>query len=136
MKRLLPALAATVLGVAGGALAQTAPVTINLLEQNKSGETGTATITPQGGKTQIVLQMKGAPAAAQPAHVHAGTCASLDPKPKIPLQNVVKGKSTTVVDMPMSEVMNGAINVHKSTDDIKTYVALRRPEGDEVDRRG
>jgi len=25
--------------------------------------------------------------------------------------------------MPMSEVMSGAINVHKSTEDIKTYVA-------------
>jgi Cu/Zn superoxide dismutase len=123
MKRLLPVFAATVLGVAGVALAQNAPVTVKLDEQNKSGESGTVTITPQGGKTQIVVQLKGAPATAQPAHIHAGTCANLDPKPKIPLQNVVNGKSTTVVDMPMSEVMNGAINVHKSTDDIKTYVA-------------
>ena len=123
MKRLLPALAVSVLGIAGVALAQNAPVTVKLLEQNKSGESGTVTITPQGSKTQIEVQLTGAPSAAQPAHVHAGSCAKLDPKPKIPLQNVVDGKSTTVVDMPISQVMNGAINVHKSTEDIKTYVA-------------
>ena len=123
MKRLLPAFAAALMSVAGFALAQNAPVTVKLNEQNKSGESGTVTITPQGNKTQIVVDLKGAPAAAQPAHIHAGSCASLDPKPKIPLQNVVSGKSTTVVDMPMSEVMSGAINVHKSTEDIKTYVA-------------
>ena len=123
MKRLLPALAVSVLGIAGVALAQNAPVTVKLLEQNKSGESGTVTITPQGSKTQIEVQLTGAPSAAQPAHIHAGSCAKLDPKPKIPLQNVVDGKSTTVVDMPMSQVMNGAINVHKRTEDIKTYVA-------------
>ena len=41
----------------------------------------------------------------------------------IPLQNVTDGKSTTTVDMPISQVMKGAINVHKSTSDLKTYVA-------------
>ena len=123
MKRLLPLVAATVLGFAGVALAQDKPATVKLNEQNKSGESGTVTITPQGNKTQIVVELKGAPAAAQPAHIHAGSCANLDPKPKIPLQNVVNGKSTTVIDMPMSQVMNGAVNVHKSTEDIKTYVA-------------
>lgn len=107
----------------GIALAQKSPVTVQLGEQNKSGETGTATITPQGSKTQIVLQMKGTPAEAQPAHIHDGTCAALDPKPRIPLQNVINGKSTTTVDMPMSEVTKGAINVHKSTSDLNTYVA-------------
>ena len=110
-------------GLAGIAQAQTSPVTVQLGEQNKSGEAGTATITPNGNKTQVVLQLKGAPAAAQPAHIHDGTCASLDPKPRIPLQNVTDGKSTTTLDMPMSAVMKGAINVHKSMSDIKTYVA-------------
>jgi hypothetical protein len=35
----------------------------------------------------VVLVIEGAPAEAQPAHIHDGTCASLDPKPRIPLQN-------------------------------------------------
>ena len=124
MKRFLPTVAmAAFTAMAGIALAQSGPVTVQLGEQNKSGETGTVTLTPQGSKTQVVLQMKGAPADAQPAHIHDGTCASLDPKPRIPLQNVVNGKSTTTLDMPMAEVKKGAVNVHKSASDLKTYVA-------------
>ena len=124
MKRVLPTVAvAAFTAMTGIALAQSGPVTAQLGEQNKSGETGTATITSQGNKTQVVLQIKGAPAEAQPAHIHDGTCASLDPKPRIPLQNVVNGKSTTVLDMPLAEVKKGAINVHKSASDLKTYVA-------------
>ena len=124
MKRLIPTVAmAAFAAMAGIALAQGSPVTVQLGEQNKSGETGTATITPQGSKTQVVLLIKGAPAEAQPAHIHDGTCASLDPKPRIPLQNVMNGRSTTTLDMPMSVVTKGAINVHKSASDVKTYVA-------------
>ena len=124
MNRLVAPIAmAAFAAMTGIAFAQNSPVTVQLGEQNKSGETGTATITPQGGKTQIVLQIKGAPAEAQPAHIHDGTCAALDPKPRIPLQNVMNGKSTTTVDLPMSEVTKGAINVHKSSSDLKTYVA-------------
>ena len=124
MKPLVPTVAAAAFAAMTGiALAQSSPITVQLGEQNKSGETGTATITPQGNKTQIVLQMKGAPAEAQPAHIHDGTCAALDPKPRIPLQNVTDGKSTTTVDVPISQVMKGAINVHKSASDLKTYVA-------------
>ena len=124
MKRFLPTVAvAAFTAMTGVALAQSGPVTVQLGEQNKSGETGTVTLTPQGSKTQVVLQMKGAPADAQPAHIHDGTCASLDPKPRIPLQNVVNGKSTTTLDMPMAEVKKGAVNVHKSASDLKTYVA-------------
>jgi hypothetical protein len=125
MRRLLPAVAAVTLFAAGSVLAQAeSPVTVSLKEQNKSGETGSATFTPQGNKTQVVLELKGAPADAQPAHIHAGTCAKLDPTPKYPLQNVVNGKSTTVLDVPMKQLMaTGAVNVHKSAQDVKTYVA-------------
>lgn len=124
MNRMVPIFIVAAFAATNGiALAQTSPLTVQLNEQNKSGETGTATITPQGSKTQVLLQIEGAPAEAQPAHIHDGTCASLDPKPRIPLQNVVNGKSTTTLNMPMSEVTKGAINVHKSASDIKTYVA-------------
>jgi hypothetical protein len=125
MKRILPVVAAaSLLLAAGGALAQDAPVTVKLGPENGSGESGTATFTPQGNKTEVVLQLTGAPATAQPAHIHEGSCAKLNPAPKIPLQNVVNGKSTTVLDMPMKQVMaGGAVNVHKSAQDVKTYVA-------------
>ena len=112
--------------VGASALAQDKPVTVNLSAQNASGEKGTATLTPQGDKTQVVIKLTGAPdATPQPAHIHDGSCAKLDPKPRVPLQNVVSGASTTSLDMKLSDIMSkgGAINVHKSATDVKTYVA-------------
>lgn len=111
---------------AGAALAQDKPVTVNLSAQNASGESGTATLTPQGDKTQVVIKLTGAPdGVQQPAHIHDGSCAKLDPKPRVPLQNVVGGNSTTTLDMKLGDIMSkgGAINVHKSAADVKTYVA-------------
>jgi hypothetical protein len=111
---------------AGGALAQDKPVTVNLSAQNASGENGTATLTPQGNKTQVVIKLTGAPeGVAQPVHIHDGSCAKIDAKPRVPLQNVVGGNSTTTLDMKLSDIMSkgGAINVHKSAADLKTYVA-------------
>ena len=101
-------------------------VTVRLAQQNKSKESGTARLTPEGDKTQVVINLKGAPkGVSQPAHIHDGTCAKLDPKPKYGLQNIVDGKSTSEVPVKIDELMGGnlAINVHKSADDIKTYVA-------------
>jgi Cu/Zn superoxide dismutase len=116
---------ATLALAAVSAIAADKPVTVSLSPQNASGETGTVTLTPQGDKTQVVINVKGAPDAAQPAHIHDGSCASLDPKPRVPLQNVVSGKSTTTLDMKLDDIMSkgGAINVHKSAADVKTYVA-------------
>ncbi|MBW8833327.1 MAG: hypothetical protein JF606_28915 [Burkholderiales bacterium] len=101
-------------------------MTVNLSSQNASGESGTATLTPQGDKTQVVIKLTGAPSGTQqPAHIHDGTCATLDPKPRIPLQNVVGGNSTTTLDMKLGDIVSkgGAINVHKSGAEVKTYVA-------------
>ncbi len=102
-------------------------VSVKMSPQNKSGESGTARLTAEGAdKTRVVISLKGGPKGTpQPAHIHEGSCAKLDPKPKHGLENVVDGKSTTVVPVGLSELMSGkmAINVHKSTDDIKTYVS-------------
>jgi Cu/Zn superoxide dismutase len=102
-------------------------VTVKMGAQNKSGETGTAKLTAEGAdKTRVEITLKGAPKGVdQPAHIHEGSCAKLDPKPKQGLENVVDGKSTTVVPMSLADLGKGnlAINVHKSKEDIKTYVA-------------
>jgi hypothetical protein len=111
---------------ASATLAQDKPVTVNLEPQNASGEQGTVTLTPQGDKTQVVIKLAGAPSGVpQPAHIHDGNCAKLDPKPRVPLQNVVSGNSTTTLDMKLGDIMSkgGAVNVHKSAADVKTYVA-------------
>ncbi|MGZ3497009.1 MAG: CHRD domain-containing protein [Vulcanimicrobiaceae bacterium] len=101
-------------------------VTVQLKPENNSGETGTATLTQEGSNVLVKVSLTGAPKTAQPAHIHEGTCAKLNPAPKYPLSSVVDGKSTTVVkDVKLSELTSGsyAINVHKSTEDLKTYVA-------------
>jgi hypothetical protein len=102
-----------------------APLTIPLKPLNGSGESGTATLTDTPAGLKVVLSLKGAPAAPQPAHIHNGSCAKLDPQPKYPLSNVVAGKSTTIVKgITISQLLGKtAVNVHKSLTDIPTYVA-------------
>jgi hypothetical protein len=111
---------------ASATLAQDKSVTVTLSSQNASGEKGTATLTPEGDKTQVVIKLAGAPnGVQQPAHIHDGSCAQLDPKPRVPLQNVVGGTSKTTINMKLDDIVSkgGAINVHKSAEDVKTYVA-------------
>src|SRR5438270_13978243 len=100
-------------------------VKVSMKAQNKSGESGSARLTPEGpDKTRVEITLKGGPKGTpQPAHIHEGSCAKLDPKPKQGLENVVEGKSSTVVPVGVDAVRGMAINVHKSTDDIKTYVS-------------
>jgi hypothetical protein len=100
--------------------------TVKLRAQNGSGETGTATLTPMGvNQTKVVVDLSGAPKSAQPAHIHKGSCAKLDPTPAYALQNLADGKSQSVVNVSINDLKKGsfAINVHKSQTDLKTYVA-------------
>jgi hypothetical protein len=94
--------------------------------QNGSGELGTVTLTAVGDKTRVDVALANAPTdVPQPAHIHEGTCAKLDPKPKYNLGLVTDGTATYMVDAPMSQLVAGgfAVNVHKSTKDIPTYIA-------------
>lgn len=104
-----------------------ASVTVRMHAENKSRETGTARLTAEGAdKTRVVISLKGAPKGTpQPAHIHEGTCKKLNPQPKYGLENVVDGKSTTEVPVGLEELRTGgfAVNVHKSADDLKTYVS-------------
>ena len=102
------------------------PLTIPLTAQNNSGENGTATLTQDGSKTKVYIEMTGAPVGSiQPAHIHDGTCAKLDKAPKWPLEALKDGKSTTIVPATMAEIMQQktAINIHKSATELKDYVA-------------
>jgi hypothetical protein len=101
-------------------------VTVDLATQNDSGESGTATLTGQGSRTNVVLALENpASDSPQPAHIHKGTCADLDPEPSYPLANVVGGASETTVDVPLEELKDGrfAINVHKSDAEAEVDVA-------------
>ena len=110
----------------GVAFAQQKSVTVRIHPQNKSGESGSAKLTADGDQTKVEISLKGAAkAGSQPAHIHDGSCKKLDPKPRYGLSNVENGKSTTTVPVKLEELTGGnlAINVHKSAQDLKTYVA-------------
>ena len=100
-------------------------LSVDLGEQNGSGQTGTATFTADGEKTKVVIDLSNPPGDPQPAHIHKGTCDNLNPQPEYPLTNVEGGKSETTVNAPLSELQDEdyAVNIHKSEADVKTYVA-------------
>jgi hypothetical protein len=112
-----------------GASAADTSVTVQLNAQNGSGESGTATITQvDANSVRVVVNLTGGGAALadpQPAHIHTGTCANLNPAPKYPLTSVVNGKSDTTVKASWDELSKSdfAINVHKSATEAATYVS-------------
>ena len=101
------------------------PVTVTLKPQNSSGESGTATLSDEGGKTKVVVSVTGQPAGTpQPMHIHKGTCATLDPKPTYGLPTLIDGKSEATVDVSLNDLQMGgfAINGHKSAQEASVYV--------------
>ena len=100
-------------------------VTIPLQAQNGSGEDGTAKLSDTSGGVSVVVTLKGAPATAQPMHIHDGTCTNLGGV-AYPLTCVVNGSSTTTVKGTTVAALLAkpfAINVHKSASDLATYVS-------------
>lgn len=107
--------------IAGGSLQ------INMGQQNNSGEAGNASVVDYKGGVNVAIHIKSEPkGASQPAHIHKGTCTKLDPAPWKPLNPVVNGQSMThLKGVSVAEIKKGkyAINVHKSANDLKTYVS-------------
>lgn len=102
--------------------------TIQLTEQNASGQSGTAVVTegPNGNAVVTLTLSGGIFTAPQPAHVHVGSC----PTPgavKYPLSDVVNGMSVTTLDASYEDMTQAtdklAINVHKSASESKVYTA-------------
>lgn len=116
----------TLVSVSAPAFAAHPDVTIKMVAQNGSGENGTATLSDLNGRTRVVIHVQHEnTTGVQPAHIHPGTCANLNPAPKYPLKDVVLGDSNTIVDVPMSSLLGGkyAINVHESKQNIAKYVS-------------
>jgi Cu/Zn superoxide dismutase len=101
-------------------------VTVTMNALNGSGQSGTATIARgKPGNLTVTIDLNGEPAgASEPAHIHPGSCADLNPIPKVVLSPVVDGRSVTTIAAPTSNPGARAIVVHKGTGaDMKTYVA-------------
>lgn len=99
---------------------------VKLKSQNDSNQEGLAALMEENGKVKVVLQVEsGAKDVPQPAHIHTGTCASIGGV-KYPLENVVNGKSETTINVSLADLLNSlplAINVHKSAQQVGTYVS-------------
>ncbi len=120
---------ALVLAMAGPACAFAASdsLTIPMKALNDSGETGTAVLTQQDDGVHVAVTLKNAPKdTPQPTHIHIGTCGNINKAPEYSLVNTVDGKGDSVVKgVKLSDLTAGkyAINVHKSSDDLATYVS-------------
>jgi Cu/Zn superoxide dismutase len=126
MKGLLTIIAALLVTSTAAFAAAPTAVTVKMNALNNSGETGTATLTQLPNGVKVTVNIKGAPAAAQPTHIHSGTCTKLNPAPEAPLSPLTGGKSVTVLSgKKLSDFTGGkfSINVHKSSNDLATYVS-------------
>ena len=100
--------------------------TITLASQNDSGVTGTVVLTDVGRRqTEVTVQVEPGGNLDMPAHIHPGTCVDLVPQVRYPLRSVINGASTTVVPSSLADLMAGnlAVNLHRSNDDMSTYMA-------------
>jgi hypothetical protein len=108
------------------AAAQDNSLTIDLKELNNSGISGTATLTDNGdGTTHVSIKVTGA-TGGHPAHIHEGTCDSLDPNPLYPLTDVnADGVSETDVPVSLDDLLAApyAVNLHESATNLGVYVA-------------
>jgi hypothetical protein len=85
---------------------------LELVEQNGSGQSGTATLTPaEAGSTRIVVDLKSPPAEPQPAHVHSGTCDDIGDV-FAPLDSLTEGRSESTVMLSLDELQRGGLIVH------------------------
>ena len=78
-----------------------------------------------GGRTILDLEIQSGPAGVlQPVHIHEGSCPDVGAV-AFPLQDVLAGRSVTVVDVLYEDIRTGdfAINVHQSAEEAGVYVA-------------
>lgn len=101
-------------------------LTLALAEQNDSGITGEAQLSPTSdGQLEVEIELDGSDGGPHPAHIHRGSCAELDPNPEFPLEDVVDGRSETTLELSVSDLVldEYAVNVHESPDSLDVYVA-------------
>jgi hypothetical protein len=87
-------------------------VRLELVEENKSRQSGTAVISPvDGERTRIVMEVNHPPDLPQPAHVHPGRCGNLG-DPIAALESLVNGRSETIVPISLADLQRGGLVVH------------------------
>jgi hypothetical protein len=104
---------------------ETDSVVVDLAEQNSSGISGTATLTAEGKKTQVRIELQGE-VGDNPANIFAGDCTDYDAKPVYGLEAVnADGVSESTIDVALADLQASAyqVSVHKSPDNLGTIVS-------------
>lgn len=97
-----------------------------LSEQNKSGQSGSATVTKDGDKVKVVLSLTGGKfTEPQPVHFHEGICEKPG-KVVYPLTDLEEGKSETTLNVSLEKLKSQApliVNAHQSKEKLSVYTA-------------
>jgi hypothetical protein len=107
-------------------------------ELNDSGISGTATLYEMGAQTLVELDLDGT-GEDHPAHIHAGTCGTIEPEADYDLTNVgEEGTSTTLVDVALADLLNGeyVIDLHLAPDQLGLLIACADITGTPVNAEG
>jgi hypothetical protein len=129
-RRLLPVVLVS-LAVAAGACGGSdsdeeagGPMRLELVEENESGQSGTAVISPVDGESaRIVMEVARAPDVPQPAHVHPGPCGNLG-DPIAALESLVNGRSETIVPISLADLQRGGLVVHAHKSEAEFEVSV------------
>ena len=107
--------------------AEQSDMTIQLGDQENSGQTGSATLTAKGAQMEVVIKVVPGPPEGdpQPLHIHFGTCGPNLGNRHYNLSDVVAGVSVTLIDAGLVSVTQGnnAINLHKSYPEFDIYTS-------------
>jgi hypothetical protein len=102
-----------------------ATININMGALNRSRQNGTARLSQSGRNVTVKVAVFNQPKrTVEPAHIHRGTCAHLNPVPYKPLTSVVNGTSVTTLPLDLRTLKQSrfAINVHDAKNP-KRYVS-------------
>lgn len=100
-------------------------ISINMLPQNDSGESGTAIFTDLGnGKTKIELKLENVPGGRQPAAIYIGSC-SQQGKLKYPLTDVTNGLKTNLAPGGSESIINASIKELRASLPMAIFVQSR-----------
>ena len=110
-------------------------ITVNLNEDNSSGQSGTALLTPRGGNTEVWLSLSPGALESEKVHIHSGQC-GVDTLGGVvyPLTSFSEGISGTLLKgVSISSLLTGdfAVNSHKAGDP-SVYTACGNIPGTDV----
>jgi plastocyanin len=94
-------------------------ITIDLAEDNDSGQTGRALLTPRRENTEVWLFLSEGEMESSAAHIHSGQCGDTLGGVEYPLTNIENGTSGTLVEgVTVASLLTGgfAVNTHNAQD--------------------